>query len=462
MNTLLSISAFSILSLASELFGFRKQAVWLVFGGLLLSLGLCVAEWGSSASYYSNMLVMDNPGRAFSAVILGIAALLVLLSGRFFQTYEVNRSESYALMLFSLAGAVAMLNFGNLVMLFLGVELLSIPMYVLAGSDKQNLLSNEAALKYFMMGAFASGFLLFGIAMVYGATGSFDLYQIGAFAAEGMAKGGLPSLFLAGIVMLIIAMAFKVSAAPLHFWAPDVYDGSPSLVTMFMATVVKIAAFGAFMKLFSVAFGPAAASFAAVLGVLAVLTMTVGNFSAIYQQSFKRMMAYSGVAHAGYLLLGLLVATVQAGSAVLFYGVGYAVATVSAFTVMLLVYYATDSENVTAFKGLGKKQPLLATVMTIALLSLAGIPGTAGFFGKYYLFSLTIQKGYMFLAVIGILNSLVSVVYYLRTIITMYADAPDNDTPLEIPLTYKIVLAITTLTTLALGIVPGLLMELLG
>jgi NADH-quinone oxidoreductase subunit N len=340
--------------------------------------------------------------------------------------------------------------------------LLSIPMYVLAGSDKQNLLSNEAALKYFMMGAFASGFLLFGIAMVYGATGSFDLYQIGAFAAEGMAKGGLPSLFLAGIVMLIIAMAFKVSAAPLHFWAPDVYDGSPSLVTMFMATVVKIAAFGAFMKLFSVAFGPAAGSFAAVLGVLAVLTMTVGNFSAIYQQSFKRMMAYSGVAHAGYLLLGLLVATVQASSAVLFYGVGYAVATVSAFTVMLLVYYATDSENVTAFKGLGKKQPLLAAVMTIALLSLAGIPGTAGFFGKYYLFSLTIQKGYMFLAVIGILNSLVSVVYYLRTIITMYADAPDNDTPLEIPLTYKIVLAITTLTTLALGIVPGLLMKLLG
>jgi NADH-quinone oxidoreductase subunit N len=394
--------------------------------------------------------------------VLAVAALLVLLSGRFFQTYEVNRSESYALMLFSLAGAVAMLNFGNLVMLFLGIELLSIPMYVLAGSDKQNLLSNEAALKYFMMGAFASGFLLFGIAMVYGASGTFDLAEIGKFATNGMATGGLPALFLAGIVMLIIAMAFKVSAAPLHFWAPDVYDGSPTLVTMFMATVVKIAAFGAFLKLFIVAFGTAAYSFEAVLAIISVITMTVGNFGAMLQKSFKRMMAYSGVAHAGYLLLGLFVATAQAGSAVLFYGVGYAVATISAFTVMLLVYYSTDSEETTAFKGLAKKQPLLALVMTIALISLAGIPPLAGFFGKYYLFSLTIQKGYLFLAIIGILNSLLSIVYYFRTIITMYADAPDNDTVLEIPMTYKIVLAITTATTIVLGLAPRLLMGLLG
>lgn len=355
-----------------------------------------------------------------------------------------------------------MLNFGNLVMLFLGVELLSIPMYVLAGSDKQNLLSNEAALKYFLMGAFASGFLLFGIAMIYGASGTFDLAQIGAFANAGMASGNLPSLFLAGIVMLIIAMAFKVSAAPLHFWAPDVYDGSPTLVTMFMATVVKIAAFGAFMKLFMVAFGAASASYISVLAIISVVTMTVGNFGALYQQSFKRMMAYSGVAHAGYLLLGLFVATLQAGSALLFYGLGYAVATISAFTIMLLVYYGTDSENVSAFKGLGKKHPMLALIMTVALLSLAGIPPMAGFFGKYYLFSLTIQKGYLFLAVIGILNSLVSIVYYFRTIITMYADVPDNDTPLEIPTTYKIVLAITTTISLLLGIAPDLLARLLG
>ena len=460
MNTLLSISAFSILSLAGELFGFRKQVAWLVFAGLVLSLALCVADWGATTPFYSNMLVMDNFGRAFTIVVLAAAALLVLLSGRFFETYEVNRSESYALMLFSLAGAVAMLNFGNLVMLFLGIELLSIPMYVLAGSDKQNLLSNEASLKYFLMGAFASGFLLFGIAMVYGATGTFDLAQIGAFANA--ANGNFPALFLAGIVMLIIAMAFKVSAAPLHFWAPDVYDGSPTLVTMFMATVVKIAAFGAFMKLFIVAFGTAAYSFEAVLAIIAVVTMTVGNFGAIYQKSFKRMMAYSGVAHAGYLLLGLFVATAQAGSAVLFYGVGYAVATISAFTVMLLVYYNTDSEDTTAFKGLAKKQPLLALAMTIALISLAGIPPLAGFFGKYYLFSLTIQKGYLFLAIIGILNSLVSIVYYFRTIITMYADAPENDSAMEIPLTYKIVLAITTATTIVLGLAPRLLMEMLG
>ena len=392
MNTLLSISAFSVLSLATEMFGFRKQTVWLVLLGLLASLGVCLSEWGTTDTpiFGHGMLVINDFSRAFIALILAVAALLVLLSGRFYDTFEVNRAESYALMLFSLAGAATMLSFGNLVMLFLGIELLSIPVYVLAGSDKTNLLSNEASLKYFLMGAFATSFLLFGIALVYGASGSFDLIKISEFAIAN--AGHTPALFGVGILLIIIAMAFKVSAAPLHFWAPDVYDGAPTLVTMFMATIVKIAAFGTFVKLFAVTFAPNAAEFSSVLAWLAALTMTVGNLSAVFQSSFKRMMAYSGVAHAGYLLLGLLFAK-TAGSAVLFYSVAYCAATVSAFTVLLLLYYQSHSEEGDSFAGLGKKHPVLAAVATIALLSLAGIPPFAGFFGKYYLFAQSINGG---------------------------------------------------------------------
>ncbi|MEY4926052.1 MAG: hypothetical protein RI894_488, partial [Bacteroidota bacterium] len=398
--------------------------------------------------------------QAFLGVVLVIAFLLVLLADKFLKTYDVHTPEVFALMLFSLAGSVAMLGFGNLAMLFLGVELLSIPMYILAGSDKRNLLSNEASLKYFLMGAFASAFLLFGIALIYGASGTFDLAELGQYVQANTTS--LPAMFLAGIVLIIIAFGFKVSAAPFHFWAPDVYDGAPTIVTMFMATIVKIAAFGTFLKLFMTAFAPIAGSYSLVLAALSAMTMTIGNLSAIFQNSFKRMMAYSGVAHAGYLLLGLLVATKAASSAVLFYGLSYGVATVAAFAVLLLVFYKTDSEDTDAFKGLATKNPLLAIAATISMLSLAGIPPTAGFFGKYYLFSLTINSGYTWLAVIGILNSLISVYYYLRVVIFMYTGQPKDDKALEIPVLYSLVIGICTLLAIVFGLAPSLLMDVLG
>ncbi len=460
MEILIILSATAILTLACEMIDKPKMAWGVTLAGLVAALVALGATWGETESYYSNMLVINPYAQAFIGVILVIALLLVLLGERFFQTYEVHRPEAYALMLFSLAGGVAMIGFGNLAMLFLGVELLSIPMYVLAGSDKRNLLSNEASLKYFLMGAFASGFLLFGITLVYGASGTFDLATLATYASTN--TPALPNLFLAGIVLIIIAFGFKVSAAPFHFWAPDVYDGSPTLVTMFMATIVKIAAFATFLKLFSVAFAPVSVSYSLVLAVLAAMTMTIGNLSAIFQSSFKRMMAYSGVAHAGYLLLGLLVASKAASSAVLFYGMGYGIATVSAFAILLLLYYKNDSEESEIFKGLAQKNPVLAIAATIAMLSLAGIPGTAGFFGKYYLFSLTIGSGYMWLAVIGILNSLISVYYYLRIVIYMYASKSKDDKSLEIPAIYSIVIAICTFLTIAFGLLPSILMNVLG
>ena len=460
MITLILLTIFAIISLTTEMLGMRKAATWTTLVGLLAAIGVNVYEWGATDAIFSNMMITDNFARAFSTVLFGIAAILVLVSPRFFETYPTNRPENYALMLFSLVGGVMMLAFGNLSMLFLGVEMLSIPMYVLAGSDKQNLLSNEASLKYFLMGAFASAFLLFGIALVYGASGTFDLTLLSKYTTTNAAT--LPPIFLTGILMIIVAMAFKVSAVPLHFWAPDVYDGSPTLITMFMATIVKIAAFGTFLKLFVIGFSGAMPQYIGVLAAIAAITMCVGNFSALFQSSFKRMMAFSGVAHAGYLMIGILIASASAYSAVLYYSIGYAAATVSAFSVLLLLTFRSHNEEGEAFKGLAKKHPVLAAVATIAMLSLAGIPPTAGFVGKYSLFVLAIQNGYVWLAVIGILNSLISVMYYLRIVVYMYTgDAPD-DKALEIPLAYKIGLFITTSITLLFGLMPDLLAKLLG
>lgn len=457
MKALITLSILSILSLAGEMFHFRRLVQWLLPIGLAIAIVLNFTDWNSNASFFSGMLRADNVALGFTGLLLAMALFILLLSPRFYDTLPINRSESYALQMFALCGAVCIVGFGNLSMLFIGIELLSISSYVLAGSDKQNLLSNEAALKYFLMGSFASGFLLFGITLIYAATGSFDTTAIGQYATAH--SGSASPLFYGGIVMLLIAMGFKVSLAPFHFWTPDVYDGSPTVVTMYMAILVKTAAFGAFLRLFA-CFMPFTNHITLVICLMAVLTMTIGNLSAIWQDSFKRMLAYSGIAHAGYLMLGILAANTAANSAVLYYSAAYGMASLIAFAVLLLIDYQFNTENRTGFKGLAKRQPLLALAMTIAMLSLAGIPPTAGFFGKYYLFSLVIEAGYAWVVVIAIINSLVSVVYYFSIITAMFSQG-DDDAPLEIPTAYKAVIAIATIITLALGIYPSLLIGVL-
>lgn len=441
------------------MFNFRSLMKWILPLGLATAAILNFTDWNSNASFFSGMLRADNVALAFTGILLIISLLVLLLAPRFYNTLPINSSESYALQVFALCGAVCMLGFGNLSMLFIGIELLSISSYVLAGSDKQNLLSNEAALKYFLMGSFASGFLLFGISLVYAAVGSFDITAIGQYASAHV--GTASPLFYSGIVLLLIAMSFKVSVAPFHFWAPDVYDGSPTLVTMFMAIIVKMAAFGAFLRLFVTCFMPLNESIAGLISLLAVLTMSIGNLSAIGQHSFKRLLAYSGIAHAGYLLLGILAANAAAYNAVLYYAVAYSAASMIGFGVLLLIDYQYNSEERALFKGLAKKQPILAIAVAIAMLSLAGIPPTAGFFGKYYLFSLTIQAGYTWVVAIAVLNSLISVYYYFSVIINMFSDADENVAPLNIPTIYKAVLAIATVVTLILGLYPSLLTNLL-
>lgn len=458
MNALIALSILAVLTLATEVSGLKRYTPTLVIVGLLAVLGLNLADWNTDLVYYSRMMWYDNFAVAFAALMTGASLLIMALAPAFYETIQTNRTESYAQMLFLLAGGVVMVSFGNLAMLFLGIEILSIASYILAGSDKRNLYSNEAALKYFLMGSFASGFLLLGIALMYAAAGSFDVQQIAAYCA----KGGVSGYMYLGVLLVTIAMAFKVSAAPFHFWAPDVYDGSPTLVTMMMATVVKIAAFGAMARLFSYALSHVMPNFSYIIWAITALTIVVGSLGALYQQSFKRLLAYSGIANAGYLLLGVLVAQKTANASLLYYAVAYSIATLTAFTVLLLIGYKFDDESLANFKGLAKQQPLLGVAVTVSLLSLAGIPPTAGFFGKYYLFSQAIQAGYVGLVVIAVLGSLVSVVYYFKIIINMYA--PENDQqPIlaELPLSYKIVLLLTTALTAALGLFPDLLAQLI-
>lgn len=386
-------------------------------GSLLALAGIVFAPSYGWKDVYASMFHFDNFALAFSGVVVLATALIIGLSGWGFRDLSDTLGDNYGLILFSLCGALVMSSFTNMVMLFLGIEILSIPLYVLAGSRRESLSGNEAALKYFLMGAFTTGILLFGMALIYGASGSFDLRAIAAAVSDGRHSAGMLN---AGMVILIIGLGFKVSAVPFHFWAPDVYQGSPNLVTAFMATVVKTAGFAAFYRLFSMAFPGAESFWHLPVAVVAALTMTVANLTAIFQTDFKRMMAYSSISHAGYLMMAILAIGVTGGDrALLFYALTYSLATICAFGAYMVVAEQNENGSFATFNGLSKKQPLLAAVMAIAMLSLAGIPPTAGFFGKYFLFTAAFAK-YPWLVVLAVVNSAISIYYYFKIIIAMY------------------------------------------
>jgi NADH-quinone oxidoreductase subunit N len=440
-------------------FNYRKLILPIILLGIATTIALFANQWGLNKNFYE-MALFDNYAIAFSCLLLGVSFLIFTLALYHYRHESDIVTDLYALFIFALIGGILMTSFSNLVMLFLGIEILSIPLYVLAGSRRADLASNEAALKYFLMGAFATGFLLFGIALIYGASGTFDLAGITAYVQQGK---DIPDFFYVGIVMLIVALLFKVSAAPFHFWAPDVYQGSPVLVTTFMSTVVKIAAFAAFLRLFNYCFTPLSSYYEIILTAAAVATLLIGNITALYQQSVKRMLAYSGISHAGYLLIALVVMGAQATSVVFFYSAAYAAASLVAFAVLTAVMENKQGrESFETFKGLAKNNPLLALCMSVAMLSLAGIPPLAGFFGKYFLFATAIKDGYMWLVLVAIFNSLISLYYYLRVIINMYSSA-EEEVPSFTPHYALVVMLLVALgANLVLGFCPDLLMGLLG
>jgi NADH-quinone oxidoreductase subunit N len=458
MNAVYVLSGLGIFSLIAEILNFRKILFPVVILGLLASAALLIFDWGTSADYYSNMLKFDNYALAFSAAISVIAMLWFLMSRDYFQN-NTHVTDHFALVLFALVGAVFMVSYSNLAMLFLGLEILSISLYILAGSKMTDIFSNEASFKYFLMGSFATGFLLFGIALIYGVTGSFDIFVIANKVLTPNSETN--ALLYTGVLMMLVGLAFKISAVPFHFWAPDVYEGAPTVVTAFMSTIVKIAAFAAFFRLFYTAFKPVAPQWVDVAQVLTILTLIVSNVTAVYQHSVKRILAYSSIAHAGYMLITLVALSEVSSGAILYYVISYSVGSIAAFTVLHNVAFENENAIVDSFNGLAKRNPFLAFTMAVALLSLAGIPPLAGFFAKYYIFTVAFQSGYTGLIFLAIITSLIGIYYYFRIIIAMYLKTSDHNTTIEVPILNKILLVICLILSVVLGIVPDVIFNLI-
>ena len=455
MNTLIILSALGLSCLFSEIFNFKKFLKALVFVGLIGALGTTVMDWNSNKPYFNDMILMDNFSLAFIGLLIALSLLWFMMSSDFFDEPS-SKTDHYALVIFSLVGAQLMVSFSNMLILFLGIEILSICLYVLAGSRKQDLRSNEASLKYFLLGSFATGFLLFGIALIYGVTGSFHVSAISAYFIGNSST--LSPLALSGLLLMFIALAFKVSAVPFHFCAPDVYEGSPTAVTAFMSTVVKAAAFAALFRLFQNCFQSISASWETTVWIIAACTIVFGNVTAVYQKSFKRMLAYSSISHAGYMLLSVLSITPGASSSLLFYTAAYGASSLAAFAVLILISRSTGDENISAFKGLAFKNPFLSGITLIAMLSLAGIPPLAGFFAKYYIFSAAIQAGNTGLVLIAIGGSLVGVYYYFRVIIALF-DREHSTATIQVSSGFKAALVLTAITALAWELPPDYLRD---
>lgn len=459
MNSLIVISILAIVVLYLGLFKAKAALLPVTIIGLLGAFALAILEWNSGASpIYSGMMLFDNFAVAFSGLTITSTILILLLSKTYFDKISSNVAEYYTLILFALVGVIVMVSYHNLSMLFVGLEIMSVSLYVLAGIKKKDFASNEAALKYFLMGAFSTGFLLFGITLIYGASHSFDLGVIAQYVID-RPTGGIDPMFYVGIVLMMVGLSFKIGAAPFHFWTPDVYEGSPTLITAFMSTVVKTAGFAAFLRLFAMCFAPLSDFWMPTLLVITILTLFIGNITALYQTNFKRMLAFSSISHAGYMLFAIVALGSSSINSVFVYAAAYSLASIIAFGVLILVKEQTGNENFESFNGLGKKNPFLAFVLTIAMLSLAGIPLTAGFIGKFFMFSTALQQYHIWLILLALVNAIIGVFYYLKVIVAMYFKDAERK---ELTSTgyYNVVLSLSALVTIILGVYPSLITNL--
>jgi NADH-quinone oxidoreductase subunit N len=395
------------------------------------------------------MMSFDRFALLFT-IIAGVSTLaFFVLSSKDMEKVGLNYSDYFALIFFILCGLTLCASFKSMLILFLGIEILSIPLYILTGSDKRNLKSNEAALKYFLMGSFSTGLMLMGIALVYGATGTFYTTQMT------FADGQTPVLLITGLLMLLFAMSFKVSAAPFHFWTPDVYDGAPTVFTSFMATIVKAAGFVAFLRLFDEAFGSVRAEWKLAVAIISAITLFIGNITAVFQQSVKRMLAYSSIAQAGFMMLAVYTLNSDARDGLLLYAASYSLATIGIFAVLIKMKDYTFE----GFNGFAKTHPTVAATLVIFLLSLAGIPLTAGFLSKFYMLKGVVEGGSLWLAIFAVLMAAISVYYYFRLIQAMYFKTNANATVLQLSGSFKYTLIVLAAATIILGIFPNLLLN---
>jgi NADH-quinone oxidoreductase subunit N len=436
----------------------KSSLAWLAFAGTIAAMFSLVPMAANRGQWYSNLWIVDDFGIFLNFVFLVIAAITILTAADYLRREKMNHPEFYALLLFATAGMLMMAASNELVMVFIGLEILSISTYVMAGFRRTDLKSNESALKYFLLGSFSSAFFLYGVALIFGATGSTNL--IGIAAALRTSDVQLSLVELAAALMLI-ALCFKVAVAPFHIWTPDVYEGAPTPVTGFMSVGPKAAGFAVLFRVFLTAFPSIQNRWASAIWLIAALTMILGNIIAVVQPNIKRMLAYSSIAHAGYIAVAFAAVSRRGVSAALFYLLAYSLMNLGAFAIVTMLGRGEDKlVNLTDFAGLGAKRPGLAALLSVFLLSLAGVPGTAGFAGKFFIFRAALESRLLWLAIIGVLTTVVSFYYYLYVIVQMYMRDPAEEfTDVRVPASVKFALLVSVVGTLYLGVLPTTVLE---
>jgi len=452
----LTMTAVALIVLLVDLLVRRKEVL-----ALLSIAGVAVVAYtlaGTSGTTFGGMFVSDGYSTFFKLIFFVNVVLSVLISIKYIVIEKVNHGEYYALILFSTIGMMIMASAADLIVLYLGLELMALSTYVLAGFIRHSVRSNEAALKYFLLGAFSSAFLLYGISMIYGLTGTTNIPAIALYISEkGLA--GNPALLLS-VILFTVAFGFKIAAAPFHMWAPDVYEGAPTSITAFMSVGPKAAGFAVLGRVFMVAFASVKVDWAAILIPISILTMGVGNIVALSQTNIKRMLAYSSIAHAGYALLGIITGNNQGLASMMNYLMIYAFMNIGAFAVIIMLRSeGFMGEDITDYEGLAKTHPLAAALMLIFMFSLTGIPPTAGFIGKLYIFMSAINAGYTWLVVIAVIFSAISAYFYLRIVMYMYMREPREVVTLSTSPTTGLALTVSTAAVLLIGVFPSTLIE---
>ncbi|MEW6214225.1 MAG: NADH-quinone oxidoreductase subunit N [Nitrospirota bacterium] len=453
----LIMTALALIVLMVELLIKKKEilAILSIAGVALVAVSLI----GSSGATFGGMFISDGYSTFFKLIFFVNVILSILISIKYIVIEKVNFGEYYGLILFSTIGMMIMASAADLIVLYLGLELMALSTYILAGFIRYDVKSNEAALKYFLLGAFSSAFLLYGISMIYGLTGTTDLKAISLYITEkGLA--GNPALLLS-VILFTVAFGFKIAAAPFHMWAPDVYEGAPTSITAFMSVGPKAAGFAVLGRVFMVAFASIKVDWAAILIPLSILTMGVGNIVALAQTNIKRMLAYSSIAHAGYALLGIIAANNEGLSSMMNYLMIYAFMNIGAFAVIIMLRSeGFKGEDITDYEGLAKTHPLSAAIMLIFMFSLTGIPPTAGFIGKLYVFMSAINAGYTWLVVVAVIFSVISAYFYLRIVMYMYMREPKVEVSLSTSPAIGLALTVTTVAVLVIGVYPSFLVGL--
>ncbi|HEY8418781.1 MAG TPA: NADH-quinone oxidoreductase subunit N [Limnochordales bacterium] len=456
---ILAVAGVIVLTAGLATRGARVPGVLALLGIVAAGVALYTRVWGTTAEIWSRTVMVDGFANLFKAIFLVVAALTVLLSMDYVARNGIQAGEFYILILLATVGMMFMAGSLNLLTIYLGLECLSLASYSLAGMLRRNPKSTEASLKYILIGAISSGIVLFGMSLLFGVAGSLHLQDI---AAALRANSAMAPVLVAGMMFLIAGFGVKMAAVPFHMWAPDVYHGSPAPVAAFLITASEAAAFAAALRVFLVGLPALQAEWTTVFIVLAVISMTVGNITAILQTNMRRMLAYSAVAQAGYIMVGLAVASDRAVSAMIYYLIAYAFMTIGAFAVVILLGRRHPTEEIRDFRGLSQRAPLFALALTIFLLSLIGIPPTAGFFGKFYLIQAAVAADLTWLAVVMMINSIISIPYYWGVVRTMYLTEAEDKEPLPAPAGLRWAAVIGLAGTLVLGLFPDTVVQIVS